>query len=86
MTIIPFQGPTFERGEASTAIDYILTPSAERHKLENTEIIDRQFIRSDHNILQVTLTCNGQPSRIQEIPKPARIQRLREPLIRQKFQ
>ena len=51
LTIVPYQGPTFERGETTTAIDYILLDREHISDLGQTDILDRELIQSDHHIL-----------------------------------
>ena len=41
MAIAPFQGPTFERGESRTAVDYILTDRQNFKDITQTDIWDR---------------------------------------------
>ena len=41
LAIIPYQGPTFERGESKSAIDYILVERANYHNVANADILDR---------------------------------------------
>ena len=51
LSITPFQGPTFERGTIKTAVDYILLERESYDKMRNMDILDRQYISSDHHIL-----------------------------------
>ena len=51
LAIAPYQGPTFERGETATAIDYILLDREHANDLGKTTILNRELIYSDHHIL-----------------------------------
>ena len=50
-SLVPYQGPTFERGDTKTAVDYILLEREHFHKLRSADILSRQYVHSDHNIL-----------------------------------
>ena len=61
LTIAPFQGPTFERGESKTAIDYILMDREHINDLGQTDILKIERIYSDHHILHAEI-ANEQPA------------------------
>ena len=67
MAIAPFQGPTFERGESKTAVDYILVDRQDYKDITSTDLWDRLWVRSDHNILEMQKEMPGldpQPTRM----------------------
>ena len=59
MAIAPFQGPTFERGECKTAVDYILMDRQDYKDVTSTDLWDRLWVRSDHNILELQKEVPG---------------------------
>ena len=59
MAIAPFQGPTFERGESKTAVDYILMDRQDYKDITSTDLWDRLWVRSDHNILELQKEVPG---------------------------
>ena len=57
MFIAPTQGYTFERElDERSAIDYILLDNATNRSLIRTQILDTQYVRSDHHIVEATLS------------------------------
>ena len=59
MAIAPFQGPTFERGDSKTAVDYILVDRQDYKDITQTDIWDRLWVHSDHNILEIQKEMPG---------------------------
>ena len=85
LAIAPFQGPTFERGECRTAVDYILLDREAYRTITETNIWSRQWVQSDHNIIEIKIARQELIPTRTNAPPNRPPQRLKIPLARKVF-